>query len=139
MLIPSEALLSALKSASSSGSSTYETEEVIMKLAKKNGQAVLTFEITGLTRVGRKVKVSHDVKREVMRPQDVARLNEPLCPEPDVRFWPPFFLFLLLMFLDRYTFSSLRCRGFERLSNDCESCRTSWLLARATTDASACP
>lgn len=56
-----------------------------MKLAKKNGHAVLTFEINGLTRVGRRVKVSHDVKIEVMRPQDVARLNEPLCPEPDVR------------------------------------------------------
>lgn len=56
-----------------------------MKLAKKNGQAVLSFEINGLTRVGRKVRVAHDVKIEVMRPVDVERLREPLCPEPDVR------------------------------------------------------
>lgn len=84
MAINSEALLAALKSASSSSTSAYQTEEVIVKLAKKNGQAVLTFEITSLTRVGRKVRVSHDVKIEVMRPAEVARMNEPMCPEPDV-------------------------------------------------------
>jgi HUS1 checkpoint protein len=86
MALPSDALLAALKSASSSASTASETEEVIMKLAKKNGQAVLSFEINGLTRVGRKVRVAHDVKIEVMRPADVERLSEPLCPEPDVRF-----------------------------------------------------
>ncbi|KAF8071503.1 checkpoint protein Hus1/Mec3 [Lyophyllum atratum] len=89
MAITSEALLAALKSASSSGTSTYETEEVIMKLAKKNAQAVLTFEINGLTRVGRKVRVSHDVKIEVLRPNDVARLSEPMCPEPDLHILLP--------------------------------------------------
>jgi HUS1 checkpoint protein len=56
-----------------------------MKLAKKHDQAVLSFEISGKTRVGRKVRVAHDVKIEVMKPADVARLAEPLCPEPDVR------------------------------------------------------
>lgn len=87
MSLSSEALLGALKSASSSASasSSYETEEVVMKLAKKNDQAVLSFEISGLTRVGRKVRVSHDVKIEVMKPGDVARLREPMCPQPDVR------------------------------------------------------
>ncbi|GLB44726.1 putative hus1-like protein [Lyophyllum shimeji] len=89
MAITSEALLAALKSASSSGASTYDTEEVIMKLAKKNAQAVLTFEINGLTRVGRRVRVSHDVKIEVLRPNDVARLNEPMCPEPDLHILLP--------------------------------------------------
>ncbi|KAG6917856.1 hypothetical protein DXG01_000761 [Tephrocybe rancida] len=84
MAINSEALLAALKSASASGVSAYETEEVIVKLAKKNAQAVLTFEINGQTRVGRKVRVSHDVKIEVMRPADVAKMNEPMCPEPDL-------------------------------------------------------
>lgn len=87
LALSAEALLTALKSAtssSSSGSSAYETEEVVMKLAKKNDHAVLTFEINGLTRVGRRVRVAHDVKIEVMRPADVARLSEPLCPEPDV-------------------------------------------------------
>lgn len=82
--LSSEALLAALKSASSSASSSYETEEVVMKLAKKNDQALLSFEINGITRVGRKVRVAHDVKIEVMKPGDVARLSEPLCPEPDV-------------------------------------------------------
>ncbi|KAG6901958.1 hypothetical protein C0995_006187 [Termitomyces sp. Mi166 len=89
MGINSEALLTALKSASSSSTSAYETEEVVMKLAKKNAQAVITFEINGLTRVGRKVRVSHDVKIEVMRPADVAKMNEPMCPEPDVHILLP--------------------------------------------------
>lgn len=68
---------------SASGSS-YETDEVIIKLAKKNDQAVLNFEITGTTRVGRKVRIGHDVKIEVMKPADVVKLSEPMCPEPDV-------------------------------------------------------
>lgn len=89
MALPSDALLAALKSASSSASTASETEEVIMKLAKKNGQAVLSFEINGLTRVGRKVRVAHDVKIEVMRPVDVERLREPLCPEPDLHILLP--------------------------------------------------
>lgn len=55
-----------------------------MKLAKKNDQAVLSFEINGLTTVGRKVRVAHDVKIEILKPADVAKLTEPLCPEPDV-------------------------------------------------------
>ncbi|KAJ6584959.1 checkpoint protein Hus1/Mec3 [Mycena capillaripes] len=84
MALSSEALLATLKSASSSSKSAYETEEIVMKLAKKNDQAVLSFEISGLTRQGRKVRVAHDVKIEVMKPADVANLKEPLCPEPDV-------------------------------------------------------
>ncbi|KAJ3832916.1 checkpoint protein Hus1/Mec3 [Lentinula raphanica] len=86
-----DALMGALKSASTSAGtsnstsgSTYETDEVIVKLAKKNDQAVLNFEITGTTRAGRKVKIEHDVKIEVMKPADVAKLNEPMCPEPDI-------------------------------------------------------
>lgn len=82
MSLSAEALLAALRSASSS---LYETEEVVMKLAKKNDQAALSFEISGTTKLGRKVRVAHDVKIEVMKPGDVARLAEPLCPEPDVR------------------------------------------------------
>ena len=83
--ISSEALLTALRSASpSSSSSSYATDEVVMKLAKKNDQAVLSFEITGTTRLDRRVKVTHDVKIEVLKPTDVEKLNEPMCPEPDV-------------------------------------------------------
>ncbi|KAJ7784585.1 checkpoint protein Hus1/Mec3 [Mycena metata] len=84
MALSSEALLATLKSASTSSKSAYETEEIVMKLAKKNDQAVLSFEISGMTRQGRKVRVAHDVKIEVMKPADVANLKEPMCPEPDV-------------------------------------------------------
>jgi HUS1 checkpoint protein len=56
---------------------------VIMKLAKKNDQAVLSFEIRGTSRHGKRMKVTQDVKIEVMKP-DTLKLNEPLCPEPDV-------------------------------------------------------
>jgi hypothetical protein len=55
-----------------------------MKLAKKNDRAVLKFEIIGTTTVGRRVKVTHDVLVDVLKPNEVARLIEPLCPEPDV-------------------------------------------------------
>ncbi|KAJ7282818.1 checkpoint protein Hus1/Mec3 [Mycena rebaudengoi] len=76
MSLSSEALLAALKSASNSSSgsasSSYETDEIVMKLAKKNDQAVLSFEISGMTRQGRKVRVAHDVKIDVMKPADVA-------------------------------------------------------------------
>ena len=56
-----------------------------MKLAKKNDQAVLSFEMFGVSRSGRKVRVAHDVRIDVMRPTEVEKLHEPLCPEPDVR------------------------------------------------------
>jgi HUS1 checkpoint protein len=56
-----------------------------MKLAKKNNLPVLSFEIFGTTHMGRRVKVAHDVRIEVMKPADVAMLTEPRCPEPDVR------------------------------------------------------
>lgn len=55
-----------------------------MKLAKKRDAAVLSFEIFGASRMGRRVKVEHDVRIEVLKPAEVARLSEPLCPEPDV-------------------------------------------------------
>ena len=88
MGLSSEALLGALKSAAASSSSTpsFDTDEVVMKLAKKTDQALLSFEISGQTRVGHRLRVAHDVKIEVMRPADVEKLKEPLCPEPDVRY-----------------------------------------------------
>ncbi|KAF8341838.1 checkpoint protein Hus1/Mec3 [Amanita rubescens] len=82
-----EALLVALRSAaapSTSSTSGYELEEVVMKLAKKNDQAVLSFEIAGLSRAGRRMRVTHDVRIEVMKPAEVQKLEEPRVPEPDV-------------------------------------------------------
>lgn len=85
MELTSEALLGALRSAMPTAGSAFDVEEIIMKLAKKNDQALLSFEILGLSRVGHKIRVAQDVKIEVMKPADVAKLAEPLCPEPDVR------------------------------------------------------
>ena len=84
--LASEALLGALKSASTSAASgsSFNTEEIVVKLAKKTDHALLTFEIHGQSRTGNKMRVAHDVKIQVMKPADVAKLSEPLCPEPDV-------------------------------------------------------
>ncbi|KAK7043886.1 Checkpoint protein hus1 [Paramarasmius palmivorus] len=90
--VTSEALAAALRSASGSAinaSSSHETEEVVMKLAKKNDNAVLSFEISGKTGVGRKVNVTHDVRIDVMKPADVDKLSEPMCPEPDTHILLP--------------------------------------------------
>ena len=62
-----------------------------MKLAKKNGRAVLSIEIAGtgsggggaLGRAGH-VLVAHDVLIDVLRPADLDKLKEPMCPPADV-------------------------------------------------------
>ncbi|KAF8638968.1 hypothetical protein AX17_001829 [Amanita inopinata Kibby_2008] len=86
-----EALLAALRSAvtPSNSSSGYETEEVVVKLAKKNDQAVLSFEITELSRAGLRMRVTQDVRIEVMKPVEVEKLEEPRVPEPDVHILLP--------------------------------------------------
>jgi len=92
LALASEALLAALRSAtasSSSASSSFDAEEVVMKLAKKNDQALLSFEISGQSRVGHKLRVAHDVRIEVMKPADVAKMTEPLCPTPDLHILLP--------------------------------------------------
>ena len=82
MNLPTDALSAALRSASAEHTGA---NEVVMKLAKKNNIPVLSFEIFGTTHMGRRVKVAHDVRIEVMKSADVALLTEPRCPEPDVR------------------------------------------------------
>ncbi|KAH9981897.1 cell cycle checkpoint [Russula compacta] len=84
--LPTEALSTALRSASAEHTGA---SEVVMKLAKKNNLPVLSFEIFGTTQMGRRVKVAHDVRIEVMKPADVAMLTEPRCPEPDVQIMLP--------------------------------------------------
>jgi len=88
LCLASDALLGALKSAAASSSpgGEIEPDELVMKLAKKNDQALLSFEIVSQTKIGGRLRVAHDVRIEVMKPTDVAKLQEPLCPEPDVRF-----------------------------------------------------
>lgn len=92
LALTSEALLGALKSAaaSSSPAAAFDTDEVVMRLAKKNDQALLSFEISGQSRVGHRLRVAHDVKVDVLRPDDVEKLREPLCPEPDVSNYPSY-------------------------------------------------
>lgn len=100
MNLYSDALLGALRSAAANPASSLngagngntggapssiETEEVVVRLTKKNDQAMLSFEITGTTRLGRIVRVVHDVRIEVLKPADAARLAEPMCPTPNVR------------------------------------------------------
>ncbi|EIW83682.1 cell cycle checkpoint [Coniophora puteana RWD-64-598 SS2] len=98
MILATDALLQALRSSSTSAATssvaaavlpTYDSDEVVMKLAKKHDQAVLAFEMLGISRTGRKIRVAHDVRVDVMRPSDVDRLREPLCPEPDVHILLP--------------------------------------------------
>jgi len=84
--LPTDALSTVLRSASADHTGA---NEVVMKLAKKNSLPVLSFEIFGTTHMGRKVKVAHDVRIEVMKPADVALLTEPRCPEPDVQIMLP--------------------------------------------------
>ena len=91
VLISPEALLLALRSAWNPASLD-STPETVMKLAKKNDQAVLSFDISGSMSSGRMVRVGHDVRIEVMKPSDVKKLTEPMCPEPDVRYFTvPYF------------------------------------------------
>ncbi|KAF5350123.1 hypothetical protein D9756_009224 [Leucocoprinus leucothites] len=91
MALSSEALLAALRSptASSVSSSSYQAEDIVMKLAKKNDRAVLRFDIIATTAVGRRAKVSHDVVVDVLKPHEVAKLSEPLCPDPNTHILLP--------------------------------------------------
>ena len=54
------------------------------RLAKKNDQAVLSFEMKANSRTGARIQVTHDVRIEVMKLADVDILTEPFCPEPEV-------------------------------------------------------
>jgi len=133
MALSSEALLGALRSAtaSSSASSSFDAEEVVMKLAKKNDQALLSFEISGQSRGGNRLRVAHDVRIEVMKPADVAKMTEPLCPTPDVRFLLLFLadnlisLSFALVFLFSCISFYLHYRRCVQSWSDCVRCRTS--------------
>jgi len=59
-----------------------------MKLAKKNDQAVLSFEIKARSGNGRSAKITQDVRIDVKK---ASVFNEPMCPEPDVCIFTCFF------------------------------------------------
>jgi hypothetical protein len=114
ILISPEALLLALRSAWNPAS-LESTPETVMKLAKKNDQAVLSFDISGSMSSGRMVRVGHDVRIEVMKPSDVKKLTEPMCPEPDVRYFTITQTATLNgVHRDRSTFCCPRCRSYAR-------------------------
>ena len=140
-----DALLQALRSASPSTSSSgalggginsYANvpAEVVVRLAKKNGQAVLALEITFDGSGSGKVVVAHDVLIDVLKPAEMAKLKEPLCPEPDVR--PrPFILFFwgtntLLNDKCRYIFFYHHLQNFEQLPITCANSRMSFRFER---------
>ena len=87
-----EALGQALRSAAAASSA-----RVVLKLAKRAAHAVLRIEIIGTgTGFGgpglglggsssARLQIAHDVLIDVLRPDVMAKLKEPLCPEPDVR------------------------------------------------------
>lgn len=120
ILLSPEALLQALKSAQSGS-------EVVMRLAKKHGHAVLAFDITlalgggGLNVFanGRRAQLAHDVLIDVLRPADMVKLREPLCPEPDVRCCFPFLVEASVYSGGRYThFRFCRCTSSFRPSRN---------------------
>lgn len=59
------------------------------RLAKRGEVAVLSFEILTATRMGRAVRIAHDVRVEILKREDVSRLEEPMCPEPQVHILLP--------------------------------------------------
>ncbi|KAI0779047.1 cell cycle checkpoint [Trametes elegans] len=93
--LSTEALLAALRSASGSSSAQNSSNSlaaettVLMKLAKKGDKSVLSFEISGVSALGRNVAIVQHVMVDVMRHADVDRLKEPMCPEPDVHILLP--------------------------------------------------
>jgi len=62
----------------------------VMKLAKKDDQAVFMFETRDHDNSWAKgLSVSHSVKISILRPGDMENIKEPLCPEPDVHIVTP--------------------------------------------------
>ncbi|PWN51227.1 cell cycle checkpoint [Violaceomyces palustris] len=72
-----ETLLKALRSANNA-------TEVTMRLVKRNNDPLLSFSITSNTATGAKLDIIQDVLIRVLKPADIAKVKEPLCPEPDV-------------------------------------------------------
>ncbi|KAF8339769.1 checkpoint protein Hus1/Mec3 [Cantharellus anzutake] len=77
MQISTEPFVQALRSAQSS-------PDVVIKLAKRDELAVLRFDFQAVSHQGKNIQVIHDVRVHVMRQEEIARLEEPQCPEPDV-------------------------------------------------------
>ena len=62
---------------------------LVRRLVKRGEVPVLSFEISAATRMGRPIRIAHDVRVDIVRREDTSRLKEPMCPEPEVRPPPP--------------------------------------------------
>lgn len=132
-----DTLLKALRSANNAYS-------VILRLAKRNKDPLLSFSISAQSHTGAKLEVVQDVLIKVLKPAEMSRIVEPLCPEPDVHIILPKLLHLrtvadhMRSLSDVVTLSANR-RGELRLSvvEDEVSLDTTWShLAHPTIDAS---
>ncbi|EPS93287.1 hypothetical protein FOMPIDRAFT_1026583 [Fomitopsis schrenkii] len=85
--VATDALAAALKSAAapSGQQGAFSGDaEVIVRLVKRTEVAMLSFEINASTRLGRPVRIAHDVRVDILKREDVSRLKQPMCPEPEV-------------------------------------------------------
>ncbi|KZP00489.1 cell cycle checkpoint [Calocera viscosa TUFC12733] len=86
--IATDALVQVLRDLASSGK--VETRETVMKLAKKGTDAVFTFETRDHDQTWAKgLTVSHSVRVQMIRPVEMEKVKEPLCPDPDVHIVTP--------------------------------------------------
>ncbi|KAK7691189.1 hypothetical protein QCA50_006292 [Cerrena zonata] len=83
--VATDALLIALRSASNYSEKASSGVDIILRLAKKHDQAVMSMEISGQSRSGKPVRITHDIQIEVFRTDVSERFAEPLCPEPEVQ------------------------------------------------------
>ncbi|KAI0730107.1 cell cycle checkpoint [Fomitopsis betulina] len=86
--VTTEALAAALRSAAAPSGQQGDAE-VIVRLVKRTEVALLSFEINASTRLGRPVRIAHDVRVEILKREDFSRLKEPMCPEPEVHILLP--------------------------------------------------
>ncbi len=132
-----DTLLKALRSANNAYS-------VILRLAKRGKDPLLSFTISAQSHTGAKLEVVQDVLIKVLKPAEMSRVVEPLCPEPDVHIILPKLLNLrtvaehMRSLSDIVTLSANR-QGELRLSvaEDEVSLDTTWSnLAHPTIEAS---
>ncbi|KZT65911.1 cell cycle checkpoint [Daedalea quercina L-15889] len=92
LALSAEAMTAALRSAAapSGQQGAFSADaEVVVRLVKRSDVATLSFEILTTTRMGRGVRIAHDVRIEILKREDVSRLKEPMCPEPEVHILLP--------------------------------------------------
>ncbi|KZT51986.1 cell cycle checkpoint [Calocera cornea HHB12733] len=86
--IVTDALVQVLRDLATTGK--VETRETVMKLAKQKQDAVFTFETRDHdSNWAKGLSVAHHVKVTIVRPAEMEKVREPLCPDPDVHIVTP--------------------------------------------------